>query len=132
MDVQQVGVEWLVEATGCSPLALADVGQLQSLLGEIVADLELNVVGQLWRQFPDPGGVTGMLLLAESHLTCHTFPECGLATFNLYCCRGRPDWPWDERLATAIGASAVRVRRVARGEMSIAPAVAGLLADDAL
>jgi len=32
-------------------------------------------------------GVTGLLLLTESHLACDTFPERGFASFNLYCCR---------------------------------------------
>ena len=44
------------------------------------------------------GGITGLLLLTESHLACHTFPERGFAAFNLYCCRPREDWPWPERL----------------------------------
>jgi S-adenosylmethionine/arginine decarboxylase-like enzyme len=53
-------------------------------------------------------------MLTESHLACHTYPEFGVATFNLYCCRERPSWPWDERLREMLGASAVSVRRVRR------------------
>ena len=59
--------------------------------------------------------MTGLYLLAESHLACHTYPEHGLATFNLYCCRPRPDWPWAARLGDALGASDVRVRVIERG-----------------
>ena len=57
----------------------------------------------------------GLLMLSESHLTVHTFPECGVATFNLYCCRPRPDWPWNERLRESLGATDVRVRSRPRG-----------------
>lgn len=68
-------------------------------------------------QFPAPGGVTGLWLLQESHLCCHTFPEHGYAAFNLYCCRPRSQWPWSERLAQALGATQVQVRCLRRGGM---------------
>ena len=38
----------------------------------------------------------------------------GVATFNLYCCRERPEWPWAERLGEMIGATDVSVRSVRR------------------
>jgi len=78
-------------------------------------ELNLQVVGEmLWHQFPEPGGVTGLALLSESHLACHTYPEYGVATFNLYCCRARPEWPWAERLSEMLGARAVKVQAVER------------------
>ncbi len=70
----------------------------------------------LWRIFPGEGGVTGLLLLSESHLACHTFPERGFASFNLYCCRPRDEWPWEERLEEALRARRVVVRSLPRGE----------------
>ena len=71
---------------------------------------------RVWREFPGEGGITGLLLLTESHLACHTFPERGFAAFNLYCCQPREDWPWAERLREALRAQRVSVRRLARGE----------------
>jgi S-adenosylmethionine decarboxylase len=56
------------------------------------------------------------VMLTESHLACHTYPEHGLAAINLYCCRPRPEWPWEERLAALLGATDVRVRKVERGQ----------------
>lgn len=109
------GREWLVEAFGCDPERLASVPALQALFDAAVAELGLHPVGEpRWHQFPAPGGVTGLWLLAESHLTVHTFPEHGSACLNLFCCTPRPEWPWAERLATWLGADAVRVRAVAR------------------
>jgi S-adenosylmethionine decarboxylase len=58
-----------------------------------------------------------MLLLTESHLACHTFPERGFAAIDLYCCRASREWPWARRLADALGAAEVRVRSVPRGEL---------------
>ena len=110
-----VGVEWVVDADGCAPEALRDVARLRTLLDRVVHELELRVVGQLVHPFPSPGGITAMYLLAESHLTCHTYPESGTATFNLACCRPRPEWPWAARLAEALTATSVTVRKLERG-----------------
>lgn len=112
----QVGIEWLIDAAGCRLERLRDVATLRRLCDRVIAELELHVLGEpRWQPFPGPGGVTGMYLLTESHLTCHTYPEHGVATFNLYCCRRRPRWPWEERLREALGAGAVRVRVAGRG-----------------
>ena len=111
-----VGTEWLVDADGCSADLLRNVNTVRGLCEEVISDLGLRVVGEpMWHQFPQPGGVTGLYLLTESHLTCHTFPETGLATFNLYCCRPRPPFAWDERLRALLRASRVTVRTAARG-----------------
>ena len=56
-----------------------------------------------------------MFLLTESHLACHTYPELGVATFNLYCCRNRPRWDWEKKLSDALSASIVTVRVATRG-----------------
>ncbi|HYV06820.1 MAG TPA: S-adenosylmethionine decarboxylase [Blastocatellia bacterium] len=111
-----IGTEWLVDAEGCSAELLRDVDVVRSVCEAVIADLALRVVGEpMWHQFPQPGGVTGLYLLAESHLTCHTFPETRLATFNLYCCRPRPAFAWEERLRALLGASRVIVRTAVRG-----------------
>ena len=111
-----VGTEWVVDATGCNAASLKDRVLLQSIVARIVDDLGLVVASPpLWHEFPEPGGITGLLLLAESHLACHTYPEHGIATFNLYCCRERPEWPWDEELRRALDAQDVTVRSLRRG-----------------
>ena len=85
----------------------------------LIEDLGLRPVAQpLWHVFPAPAGITGLCLLTESHITIHTFPETGLATINLYCCRPRPAWAWEIHLADILGAQQVDVRTVARGEDS--------------
>jgi S-adenosylmethionine decarboxylase len=112
-----VGYEWLVDAVGCRPDALADKAVLRGLCEQIIKQLDLHVIGEgVWHQFPEPGGVTGLYLLTESHLACHTYPECGLATFNLYCCKARPCWPWEEMLRSRLGAACVTVRSAGRGD----------------
>lgn len=116
------GTEWLVDAHGCDPARLRARPVLEALFARVVADLGLSVVRPaLWHEFPGAGGVTGLALLSESHLACHTFPEHGFAAVNLYCCRPRAAWNWEAGLREALGAADVRVRTAIRG--AAAPAV---------
>jgi S-adenosylmethionine decarboxylase len=110
-----VGEEWVVDARGCAPEALSDLGVLGALFDAMIAGLALRPVGDtVWHRFPGAGGVTGVVLLAESHLACHTFPEHGSICLNLFCCRPRPAWDFDGELRRRLGAGAVRVRRLER------------------
>lgn len=111
-----VGTEFVIDATGCSPDALRDAGRLRSLCDRVLRELELVCLAPaLWHQFPPPGGLTGLYLLTESHLACHTFPEHGVATFNLHCCRARPRWAWEAALREILDADHVHVRELPRG-----------------
>jgi S-adenosylmethionine decarboxylase len=110
------GSETIVDALGCSAVALRDLAVLRGLCEQIVGDLGLAVLGQpQWHVFTGAGGVSGLYLLSESHLACHTYPEFGLATFNLYCCRDRANWDWCGWLEHALDAEHVDIRVVPRG-----------------
>jgi S-adenosylmethionine decarboxylase len=109
------GVEWIVEAHGCDPGALADLGRMQDLFQSLVGKLDLHPLGKTnWHQFPNTGGITGVSLLSESHLACHTFPEYQSLCLNLFCCRPRPGTDFEGLLKRAFGAVKVSVRKVDR------------------
>jgi S-adenosylmethionine decarboxylase len=85
------GLEWVIDAKGCDPVALAQAEPLARLFDNFVQGMHLHPAAPAqWHQFPRTGGFTGMLLLMESHLTVHTFPENGTLCLNLFCCRRRP------------------------------------------
>ncbi len=110
-----LGTEWLIDASGCDEAALADLDRLRAVFKRVIRDLELNVLGEIaWHQFDHPGGISGLALLSESHLSCHTYPEFGAATFNLYCCRERTSWSWETTLKEMLGATDVKVRVLER------------------
>ena len=110
-----VGTEWLIEAEGCDPAKLREESVLRSIFDRVISGLGLKVISQAWHTFEGEGGVTGMAMLTESHLTCHTYPEHKVATFNLYCCRTRPEWDWETHLTESLGALKVSTSKVERG-----------------
>ncbi len=113
-----VGTEWLIEAEECDAEKLRDIGILREVFARIVADLGLKTIGEgTWHQFGGEKGVTGLVALTESHLACHTYPEHRIATFNLYCCRTRPEWNWEANLCEILGAKNVNVQKIERGSM---------------
>jgi spermidine synthase len=79
----------------CDPALLADGAWLADLCVTSTTGAGLTIVGQRWHKFPDhagsAGGVTGMLLLAESHLAVHTWPELGSVTLDVYVCNFTDD-----------------------------------------
>jgi S-adenosylmethionine decarboxylase len=109
------GTEWIIDARGCDPAALKDVGRLRALFERIIGELALTpVAAPVWHTFPSPGGITGFVVLAESHLACHTFPEHGSICVNVFCCRPRPALDAAALMREMLGARDSEVRAVER------------------
>lgn len=74
----------------CDPAWLLDADQLGAWCVSAVRASGLQVVNQLFHTFPStgsgPGGVTATVLLAESHLCVHTWPEVKAVTLDVYVC----------------------------------------------
>ena len=109
------GTEWIVEAYGCRPESLGSLDTVKTLFARMVQDLNLHPCGEeQWQQFPRSSGITGLCMLSESHLACHTFPEYGSLCLNLFCCHPRPEWDFSGHLLRAFGAQRVKVRCLER------------------
>ena len=82
------GLHLTADLRGCAPAAplLVDRAALRELCLQSVAAVGLQPVGELFHAFPGPGGVTGVVLLAESHLALHTWPEQSAVTLDVYVC----------------------------------------------
>ena len=85
------GIHLLGEWFGCPPApAMLRADLLRTLCLEAAADAGLTAVGETFHQF-EPQGVTGMVLLAESHLAIHTWPEIDFVSIDVYVCNLRAD-----------------------------------------
>lgn len=112
------GTEWLIDAFDCTAAQLANRAAIAGLLADAITQLHLTVVSQAEHQFPEPPGITAMVLLAESHLTIHTFPEAQVATINLYCCAPSAlhrDFDWSAFCAKHLGARSTQITVAERG-----------------
>ena len=70
---------------------MTDIGALRTLCLGAVAAAGLQAVGELFHRFAQAGGITGVVLLAESHLAVHTWPELGAVTLDVYVCNLQAD-----------------------------------------
>jgi len=115
--VPNLGEEWIVDARECDAAKLRDLSLVREMLGELVSTLDLRVIGTpTFHKFDGEGGVTGLYLLGESHLACHTYPEHRSLTLNLYSCKPKARFDYEGCLLRTVGAKHVRIQRVPRGD----------------
>jgi S-adenosylmethionine decarboxylase len=69
-----------------------------------------------------PQGVSGVAVLAESHISVHTWPEIGYGAFDVFMCGDARPWLAVDVLARAFNTADVRVRELRRGEGVVAEA----------
>ena len=75
----------------CVASLLRDSAALKDACVNFATSAGLTVVGEHFHTFADAGGVTGLVLLAESHLAIHTWPELNAVTLDVYVCNFRDD-----------------------------------------
>lgn len=79
----------------CAAALLEDAEALATCCRQFTREAGLTLVGEKFHSFPPhnqrPGGVTGMLLLAESHLAVHTWPDRGGVTLDVFVCNFTAD-----------------------------------------
>lgn len=88
------GLHLTADLRGCDPSqpAMTSLDALRTLCLAAVQGAGLQPVGELFHRFPQPpgaaseSGITGVVLLAESHLAVHTWPELGAVTLDVYVC----------------------------------------------
>ncbi len=131
------GLHLTADLYGCQSdtALLTDADRLAALCAGAVASVGLTLVADKFFTFPDyqgePGGVTGAVLLAESHLAVHTWPERAGVTLDVYVCNFSTDnsWKAEKLLDDLIVAFAPReqhTNRILRGEQE-PPSQAGEL-----
>lgn len=118
------GLHLLADLHDCrGPAALLlDAPALESYCVDACRRHGLTVVGRLFHAFRDaagaPAGVTGTVVLAESHLAVHTWPEIGGVTLDVYVCNYSSDNSARAEALYAEVVAAFAARRVDRQAVS--------------
>jgi S-adenosylmethionine decarboxylase len=80
-----LGNHLLVELYECDTRKLNDLGRLEMVLGKAVRISGATALKTSFHQFA-PQGVSGVIIIAESHFTIHTWPEYGYAALDIFTC----------------------------------------------
>lgn len=78
----------LLELRDCDPQLLDDLSYIRQELLRAASAVDAHVVGESFHQFT-PQGVTGILSIAESHISIHTWPEHRYAAADVFTCGDR-------------------------------------------
>lgn len=122
MNTESFGVHLLFDAYGCDEQKLSDKEHLTKLLVELPALLHMHTicpevvieVGPLNKK--DPGGISGFVMIAESHISFHTFPKRGFVTADVYTCQNTLDTQTlTEYLSKAFGTEDYDMTLIDRG-----------------
>jgi S-adenosylmethionine decarboxylase len=84
-DLHALGKHLLLELKDCNKEVLDDLNLLRDVLLSAAKEAGASVVGESFHQFA-PHGVSGAVLIAESHLFLHTWPEYGYAALDIFTC----------------------------------------------
>ncbi|MCO5169291.1 MAG: adenosylmethionine decarboxylase [Planctomycetes bacterium] len=109
-----LGRHLLSEYRGCARDLLDDPARLEDLLRRAAAAAGANVLGAQLHRFR-PQGVSGVLVIEESHVSIHTWPEAGYAAADFYTCGDCDPVRAHEVLAAGLGATSAEVLVVTRG-----------------
>ncbi|MBI2329034.1 MAG: adenosylmethionine decarboxylase [Chloroflexi bacterium] len=80
-----LGRHLLLELKDCDREVLNDLELLKGMLSAAAIEAGATILGESFHQF-NPHGVSGVVIIAESHLFIHTWPECGYAAVDIFTC----------------------------------------------
>ncbi|MEM6531122.1 MAG: adenosylmethionine decarboxylase [Myxococcota bacterium] len=109
-----IGRHLIAEFYDCASETLNDHDLIQREMIAAADSIGATVVGHTFHKF-SPQGVSGSVVIAESHLSIHTWPENGYVSVDIYTCGGLNPRDGFEHLARALGATSYRVQEILRG-----------------
>lgn len=96
-ETTQFGVHYMLDGYGADANVLSNIELLTKVLHEVPAQMGMHnicepvVVEVGPKNRKDPGGISGFVMIAESHLSFHTFPNRGFITLDIYTCQNDLD-----------------------------------------
>jgi len=115
--MKSLGKHVIAEFYNCDVDAIKDVKRVEEAMVGAANATNATIVDVVFHSF-NPYGVSGVIVIAESHLAIHTWPEYGFASVDIYTC-GEEVQPWKayEFLEEAFKAQNISVMEMKRGIM---------------
>lgn len=111
------GTHTLIELHGCASAALSDLESLRTLMTAAVKKAGGTYVTDVFHHFT-PLGVSGVIVISESHVTIHTWPEHGYAAADVFTCSGTfSHSAFSIMMREGLQASRVEVKTIERGQL---------------
>lgn len=110
-----VGHHYIVEGSGCNPDVISRVEQVEQILVRAAEVADVQIWSISFHRFR-PIGVSGVVVISESHLSVHTWPELGYVALDIFTCgdRAKPEAAVQHALK-AFGATNMHITEVTRG-----------------
>lgn len=117
--MQALGRHILVELYECSPDILNDVSRIERHMVAAAKDAGATIINSTFHHF-SPFGVSGVVVIQESHFAIHTWPEYRYAAIDLFTC-GDPVDPWKsyDHLKNAFHAKHGSSMEIRRGQLNL-------------
>src|SRR3954452_9182814 len=113
--MKALGEHMLLEYYGCDALKLAHSDEVKEIVVNAVRRGNGTVVTDIFHNF-SPHGVSGVVVIAESHLAIHTWPEHGYAAVDIFSCGTKLDHGTiRECIRVGLGAREIETRELERG-----------------
>jgi S-adenosylmethionine decarboxylase len=113
--MRKLGRHILAEFSGCDREVLNDLQAIESHLKEAARKARATIVDSVFHKY-NPHGLSGVVVIAESHISIHTWPEYGYAAADFFTCGNQVD-PWEacRYLKEKLGCQDLHTREIARG-----------------
>ena len=114
-----IGKHLVVELSNCNPHILSNPKLLETILITAALRSKAEVLKSFFHQFPTTGGVTAIVIISESHIALHTWPEYRYAALDIFTC-GQSANPWDglKVIINKLEAKNTFITNLVRGEKS--------------
>ncbi len=115
--MKTLGKHILADFFNCDPAILDDVQLIETFMKRAALRCGATIISSTFHMF-NPHGVSGVVVIAESHLAIHTWPEYGYAAVDVFTCGETvdPDIA-SESLKASLRAEKVKIMRMERGEL---------------
>lgn len=127
--VKTLGRHLIAEFYGCDGEVIDDIEALAALLKRAASAVGATVVAEAFHRYA-PQGVSGTLLISESHLSVHTWPEVRYVAVDIFTCGGLDPRQGFRLLEEGLGAEQSRMHEIVRGLPADIESDRALMPDD--